>query len=160
MLGGHGALIGTRFYASEEALGHERAKQRIAAAHGDETGRTTVFDIVRELSWPAPYSGRGLRNHFVERWHGRERELSLALNTVRVPYQEATRAGDLDTTVVWAGEAIDLIVSVERAATLVQRISAQAEQQLAMGASLAADVGGSARECNAGSPHPTAHEFN
>ena len=32
MLGAHGALIGTRFYATPEALGHERAKQRIVGA--------------------------------------------------------------------------------------------------------------------------------
>jgi len=35
MLGGQGALIGTRFYASAEALGQERAKQRIVAAQGN-----------------------------------------------------------------------------------------------------------------------------
>ena len=68
MLGAHGALIGTRFYASEEALGHDQAKQRIAAAHGDETGRTAVFDVVRDLPWPAEYTGRALRNRFMGRW--------------------------------------------------------------------------------------------
>jgi hypothetical protein len=77
------------------------------------------------------------------------------------PYQAATRESDLDTAVVWAGEAVDLIASVERAATLVQRISTQAEQQLALGASLAKGHGGeSARECKAGSPHPTAYGLN
>jgi nitronate monooxygenase len=157
MLGAHGALIGTRFYASVEALGHDHAKRRIVLAHGDEAGRTTVFDIVRELAWPAPYTGRGLRNRFIERWHGRERELSAALDVERGPYQTATREGDIDTAVVWAGEAVDLILSVERAATLVQRISAQAEQQLILGANLAqSHACASTRECNAGSPHPTA----
>ena len=157
MLGAHGALIGTRFYASEEALGHGLAKQRIVAAHGDQTGRTTVFDTVRQLAWPAPYTGRGLRNRFMERWHGCERELSAALDAERGPYQAATRDGDLDTAVVWAGEAVDLVVSVERAATLVQRIGAQAERQLTLGANLTqGDSGGSTRESNAGSPHPTA----
>lgn len=156
MLGAHGALIGTRFYASEEALGHERAKQRIAAADGDETARTTVFDIVRTLAWPASISGRALRNRFMARWHGRERELCAALDGERGPYQSAARAGDLDTAVVWAGEAVDLIVSVERAAALVQRISAHAEQHLAMGAHLTkGQRGDSARECIAVLPHPT-----
>ena len=136
MLGAHGALIGTRFYASEEALGHGLAKQRIVAGHGDQTERTTVFDTVRDLAWPAPYTGRGLRNRFMERWHDHERELSAALDAERGPYQAATRDGDLDTAVVWAGEAVDLVVSVERAATLVQRIGAQAERQLTLGANL------------------------
>lgn len=137
MLGAQGALIGTRFYASEEALGHDLAKQRIAAAHGDETARTSVFDIVRELAWPAANSGRALRNRFMQRWHGHERELAAALDAERAPYQEATRAGDLDTAMVWAGEAVDLIASVEPAGRLLQRISARAEEQLTLGASFA-----------------------
>ena len=116
MLGADGALIGTRFYASEEALGHDGAKQRIAAARGDETARTSVFDVVRGLAWPDSYTGRALRNGFMERWHGRESELSAALDIERGAYQLAARDGDLDTAVVWAGEAVDLIASVERAA--------------------------------------------
>lgn len=161
ILGAHGALIGTRFYASEEALGHDRAKQRIAAAHGDETARTSVFDTVRELAWPASYTGRALRNRFMERWHGRERQLSAALDIERGVYQVAARDGDLDTAVVWAGEAVDLISSVERAGTLVRRIGAEAQEQLKKSARLAQQhAGDSERECNAGSPHPTACEFN
>lgn len=137
MLGAHGALIGTRFYASEEALGHDRAKQRIAAAHGDETGRTTAFDIVRGLAWPASNTGRALRNRFMERWQGRERELSSALDVERGAYEAAAREGDLDTAVVWAGEAVDLISSVESAGTLVRRIGVEAEECLKLGARLA-----------------------
>lgn len=149
MLGAHGALLGTRFYASDEALGHGLAKRSIVAAHGEQTARTTVFDTVRDRAWPAPYTGRGLRNRFMERWHGRERELSAALDAERGPYQAATRVGDLDTAVVWAGEAVDLIVSVESAATLVQRIAAQAERQLTLGATLAQGHSrGSTRECD------------
>lgn len=145
MLGAHGALIGTRFYASDEALGQEHAKQRIAAADGDETARTRVFDIVRELAWPAANSGRALRNRFMQRWHGHERELAAALDAERGPYQEATRTGDLDTAMVWAGEAVDLIASVEPAATLLQRISAQAEELLTLGVSVARQRRGEAQ---------------
>jgi len=68
MLGAHGALIGTRFYASAEALGQDGAKQRIIAAHGNETARTYVFDIVRGYAWPQAYPGRALRNRFMECW--------------------------------------------------------------------------------------------
>jgi hypothetical protein len=38
---------------------------------------------------------------------------------------------------VWAGEAVDLIKDVERAATLVARISAEACVQLSLGARMA-----------------------
>jgi nitronate monooxygenase len=137
MLGAHGALIGTRFYASTEALGPDRAKQRIVAAQGNQTARTCVFDIVRGYAWPPGYPGRALRNHFMERWHGRESGLTAALETERAAYQVAAGDGDYDTTVVWAGEGVDLIKNVEGAAALVARISKEAETHLRIGATLA-----------------------
>jgi len=130
MLGAHGALIGTRFYASAEALAPDAAKQRIVAARGEDTARTRVFDIVRGYDWPAGLPGRALRNRFLDRWDGRESDLAAALETERAAYQAAARAGDYDTAVVWAGEAVDLIHGVESAATLVARISAEAETRL------------------------------
>jgi nitronate monooxygenase len=137
MLGASGALIGTRFYASAEALGRDLAKQRIVAARGDETARTRVFDLIRGYPWPPIYSGRALRNHFMECWDGREGDLTNILETERAGYQAANRDGDYDTAVVWAGEAVDLIKRVESASALVARISAEAEAQLRAGAKLA-----------------------
>lgn len=93
--------------------------------------------IVRGLAWPAAYPGRALRNRFMARWDGRERDLSAALKTEGAAYQAAARGGDYDTAVVWAGEAVDLIKSVEGAAALVARISAEAEAQLRAGARFA-----------------------
>jgi nitronate monooxygenase len=136
MLGAHGALIGTRFYASAEALGQERAKQRIVAAQGDQTARTRVFDIVRGYAWPPPYTGRALRNRFMDRWDGREGELAVALETEGTAYQASTREGDYDMAMVWASEGVDLIKSVESAATLVGRIGVEAQAQLQVGAKL------------------------
>lgn len=137
MLGAQGALIGTRFYASAEALGQDRAKQRIVAAHGGETGRTRVFDLIRGYDWPPIYPGRAVRNGFMARWHGRESDLAKALETERAGYQAAARDGDFDTAVIWAGEAVDLIKSVDSASAIVARISAEAEAQLRAGAKLA-----------------------
>jgi nitronate monooxygenase len=136
MLGAQGALIGTRFYASVEALAPDRAKQRIVAARGELTSRTRVFDVVRSLAWPEANTGRALRNRFLERWHGRENELAAALGAEHAAYLDAVREADFDTAVVWAGESVDLIKDVERAATLVARISAEASVQLAIGARL------------------------
>jgi nitronate monooxygenase len=136
MLGAQGALIGTRFYASTEALGNEQAKQRIVAAQGDQTARTRVFDIVRGYAWPERYTGRALRNRFLEHWHGRESELTAALETERAAYSASTREGDFDTAMVWAGEVVDLIESVDSAAALVAQISAGAEAQLERAAKL------------------------
>jgi len=136
MLGAHGALLGTRFYASAEALGQDGAKQRIVAARGSETARTYVFDIIRGYAWPPAYPGRALCNRFMERWDGHESGLAAALETERAAYQASARDGDYDTAVVWAGEAVDLIKSVESAATLVAQIGAEAEAQLRAGGRL------------------------
>jgi nitronate monooxygenase len=73
----------------------------------------------------------------MERWDGRENDLEAALETERPAHQAAAREGDHDTAVVWAGEAVDLIKSVEGAAALVARITGEAETQLRIGAKLA-----------------------
>ena len=130
MLVAQGALIGTRFYASDEALGSPRARDHIVAARGDDTTRTRVFDIVRGYHWPAPYTGRSLNNPFMARWQGREDELARALPAAADAFFAAQRAEDFDTAMVWAGVAVDLIHDVAPAALLVARLSAEAEQHL------------------------------
>jgi nitronate monooxygenase len=136
MLGARGALMGTRFYAATEALGHRRAKESIVAARGGDTRRTRVFDIVREHAWPAPYTGRAIRNPFMERWDGREDDLAAALDEEIPGFQAAVREGDVDTAMVWAGEAVDLISDVVPAAELIRRIGAEAEACLRHGSEL------------------------
>lgn len=135
-LGAQGALIGTRFYASDEALGSPRAKQCIAQGSGDGTTRTTVFDIVRRLAWPAGTTGRALHNAFMARWHGHEAELVDGLAAEAAAFLAGVRAEDFDTAMVWAGEGLDLVDAVAPAALLVKRISEQAEQSLAQAAEL------------------------
>lgn len=130
MLGAQGALLGTRFYASREALGTDAAKQRIVAASGSDTAHTRSFDIVRGYAWPWQHPGRALRNHFLEHWQGRDQELAASAETERIAYQAAVSAEDYDTAVVWAGEVVDLIHKVEDAADIVKRISAEAEERL------------------------------
>ena len=130
MLGADGALIGTRFYATQEAAAPEEAKRRILAASGDRTIRSILFDIVRRRVWPAPYCGRVLQNAFSERWRGREAEL-LQNEGEAVRYAEARAVGDFDTAAVIAGEAVDLITDLPPAGELVTRIADQAASLLA-----------------------------
>src|SRR5690349_13603856 len=56
MLGASGVLLGTRFYASVECEVEEEAKQRICAASGGSTTRSVVFDLSRNIFWPAPFT--------------------------------------------------------------------------------------------------------
>ena len=136
MLGAQGAMIGTRFYAAVESLGHERARARIVGAHAGDTGRTRVFDIVRGYAWPELYTGRALRNRFFERWNGRETELEAALHAEAPTYRSAVQEADFDTAVIFAGEAVELIDAVATAPDLVRQIGAEAETRLRRGQDL------------------------
>jgi nitronate monooxygenase len=136
MLGAHGALIGTRFCATPQALAPRSAKRRLMAAQAESTVRTRVFDQVRGYAWPTRHTGRALRNGFVSRWHGRERDLDGVLPEQRAAYQAAAANADCDTAVVWAGEGVDLITEVEDAGVLVARIAREAEQFLMLGSHL------------------------
>jgi nitronate monooxygenase len=121
-LGAEGVLVGTRFLASEESLIAPQAKRRLVAAKGDVTLRTTVFDVVRSLDWPARFPGRALRNKFSDAWHGREQELRASLPQEKDRYIAAAEQRDFDTAVIFAGEAVDLIDSVLPAREIVKRI--------------------------------------
>ena len=127
-LGASGALIGTRFYAADEALGGADVKRRLVERGGDDTVRTEVFDIVRQLPWPTPYTGRAVSNEFSARWHGREAELRGALPEQATSYAQAAAAGDLATAVVWGGEGLDLVRDIQPAEQILARIMREAEE--------------------------------
>lgn len=128
MLGAEGVLMGTRFYASQEADGHPEAKRRIVAAAGGQTIRSIVFDLSRCNRWPAPYTGRLLRNRHAEIWLGREVELEARMEEVGRDYAAARERGDFDVAGVIAGEACALIYDIPSAGEIVERIVAEAEQ--------------------------------
>lgn len=130
MLGADGVLLGTRFWATQEALIHPAAKARVVAATGDETVRTSVYDIVRGRPWPAENTGRLMRNQFVETWHGREAELRGLAGDERRSVEAADEAGDYDVSNVTVGEAIGLVRDLPKTGDLVQRLAAEAEHHL------------------------------
>ena len=134
MLGAAGVLVGTRFYASDEALGHEAVKARIVAARGEDTLRTTVFDIARGYDWPTEYTGRAIGNDFARRWHGKEANLVAEGTQERERYAAAAAGDDVDKAVIFAGENVDLIDAVVPAGDIVARMVAEAEARLAAAA--------------------------
>ena len=122
-LGAAGVLLGTRFLAAEESLVPREAKQRVVAANGDATLRTTVFDIVRGYDWPDGITARALRNAFSDKWHGNEPALKAHLPQEKTIYAAAVERRDFDTALVFAGEGIDLIDAVLPAAEIVRRVA-------------------------------------
>jgi nitronate monooxygenase len=132
MLGAEGVLMGTRFYASQEATGHPEAKRRIVAAEGGQTARSIIFDLSRSNRWPDPYTGRVLRNQHLSRWLGREEELEARADEVAQEYAAARERGDFEIAAVIAGEACALIHDVPMAGDIVRRIVAEAERLLSL----------------------------
>ncbi|MDB6144466.1 MAG: 2-nitropropane dioxygenase [Pseudomonas sp.] len=126
MLGADGALMGTRFWASREALIHPAAKQKVVEARGEDTIRTRVYDIVRNRVWPDEYTGRLMINQFIRRWHGQETELA-ALQAKEIEAVEAAwSSGDYEYANVTVGEAIGLINDIPTAAQIVSDTVSQA----------------------------------
>jgi nitronate monooxygenase len=130
MLGASGILVGTRLWATPEALGSDAAKQLLTAARGDDTLRTRVFDIVRGLDWPEGYTGRAIVNDFSRQWHGREAELAQNLKPESEAYWAAAKAADTSKAVVFAGEGLDLIHDIAPAGDIVRAIADKAEKLL------------------------------
>lgn len=132
-LGADGVVVGTRFWATPEALVSPRAQQRALAAGGDDTVRTHVYDVVRRLDWPAEYTVRALSNAFLDTWHGNEATLSAQLPEVISAYEKAVAAEDFDTAAVLTGEGVGNIREVRPAAEIVADMVGEARRILNRG---------------------------
>ncbi|WP_063733675.1 NAD(P)H-dependent flavin oxidoreductase [Streptomyces sp. RTd22] len=123
-LGADGAVIGTRFWAAREAAASLAAQTTVIGRDGDQTLRQRLYDVVREKDWPHEYSGRVLRNDFVQRWEGKADKGDV--DALRDQFHAAVRTGDFDVANVIAGESIGLIRSIQSAASLIDTISSDA----------------------------------
>lgn len=128
MLGADGIMMGTRFWASTEAAGSDLAKQQITLANGDQTIRTKVFDIAREVDWPMHFTGRVIHNEFSKKWHTDLQGL-ISSQPQRDQYHRSD-SDDYSTRVVIAGEAADLIHTIQPAAEIIEHTVAQAVKLL------------------------------
>ncbi|MEU1948380.1 nitronate monooxygenase [Streptomyces sp. NPDC020125] len=125
-LGADGVMVGTRFWATQEAAVSARAHTRAVAASGDDTVRTSVYDIVRQYDWPAEYNGRLLRNRFIDRWHGRESELSAQLDEAAAEFKAAVSQQDFDIANMIVGEGVGLVREILPAREVVRRMARDA----------------------------------
>jgi nitronate monooxygenase len=135
-LGADGVVVGTRLWASEEALVHKNLHEKALTATGDDTLRTTVTDIVRGHAWPERFNIRVARNEYIDAWHGKEGELKAAVEREGDLYAKAVASGDAAVAAAIVGEAIGLIRSIEPAAKIIERMVTQAEVVLRRGAGL------------------------
>jgi nitronate monooxygenase len=130
MLGADGAVVGSRLWASSEALVHRNMLDRAIAATGDDTVRQKVTDIARGYDWPERYDIRVVRNAYVDRWLGREEEMRAAGEGERQRYAAGVSAGDASIGAAICGEAAGLIHDVRPAGEIVAALVGQAESLL------------------------------
>ncbi|SDU30746.1 NAD(P)H-dependent flavin oxidoreductase [Jiangella alkaliphila] len=129
-LGAAGALIGTRFQATAEALVDPATTKAIIDGSPQDTERSNLLDVARGSQWPSKYLARTLGHPYLDRWRGREAELATDAQAQQ-EYQDDVARGAIPPLPVWAGEAVDLISDLPHAADLVATLAAQAEVALA-----------------------------
>ncbi len=134
MLGADGVVVGTRFWASQEALTPQAMVDRAFAASGDDTVRTSAVDALRGVDWPAEFSYRILRNRLTDEWAGREAQAQAEFGRLREAYAKARASNDLDIVATIAGEAVGLIHDRPSAGSIVESMAVQAQQLLERGA--------------------------
>ncbi|MGY4653235.1 NAD(P)H-dependent flavin oxidoreductase [Mycobacterium sp. URHB0021] len=130
VLGAAGAMIGTRFEATNDALITAAEAKAITAAAASDTTRGRAIDVAAGADWPDRYPARTLRNQFTDAWQGRELELQTDA-TALAAYRAGVDRGDPDYAPIWAGESVDLITELDAASALVARIAEQAEHAIA-----------------------------
>jgi nitronate monooxygenase len=136
MLGADGVVVGTRFWASAEALTPAPALERALRATGDDTVRTKAIDALRGVPWADEFSFRILRNRLTEQWAHREAEAAAAFGSLTDAYAAARVRHDFDTVAVVAGECVGLINDRPGAASIVEAMATQAQALLTRGATL------------------------
>ena len=129
-LGASGALCGTAFFASDESLASDHAKQAALSGSGDDTERSSVFDLARGLNWPSEWNLRTMRNSFTRQWSGDIAGLRENLAQEQTRFNTASAAGDMDVAAVIVGEAADLIRTQETAQATLRAMISQAEDRL------------------------------
>ncbi|MFD2206127.1 NAD(P)H-dependent flavin oxidoreductase [Kiloniella antarctica] len=130
MLGADGVLIGSRFWAAEEALVHPKMWQAAIDANGDDTLRTSVVDVIRGYDWPDRYNARVLKNDFTDKWHKNIAGLKTNVEAEAVLWREALSVGDSKIANAFVGENAALIKDVKPAADIMSDIVTQAESLL------------------------------
>jgi nitronate monooxygenase len=136
MLGADGVVVGTRLWASAEALTPKAHTDKAIGETGDSTIRTKVLDALRGYPWPKEYSFRFMKNKLTDEWADREAEAFRAFGTLSEKYAQARVQGDLDTVAVVCGEAVGLLRDRPTAESIVKSMAVEAADLLRNGGKL------------------------
>lgn len=124
-LGADGILMGTRFYASREADTPKSAHDLLIKNGGDDTLRSSIFDIARGLDWPDTWTGRVIENEFSDQWKG---QINNLIQNAEAEQQRYNNADPEDYTIkpVIAGEVLDLITEIKSAEEIIESTVSEA----------------------------------
>ncbi|MCU4975579.1 nitronate monooxygenase [Halobacteria archaeon AArc-m2/3/4] len=141
-LGADGAWLGTRFVATEEAVVHDRYRERLHQSDETDTRYTTAFD----KGWPG-MAHRVLANETLERWADAGRPESgsrpgerdvVARTGSGEPierYDEALAtpdvSGEIDEMALYAGQSVGSIAETRPAKALVTALVEETEAAIA-----------------------------
>lgn len=125
MLGASGVTMGTRFLATPEAISNPVEAAELVARSSVETVRTDGYDVVRGPRWPDGHDGRVVRNDFTTTWEAEPTHPQSQVESLRERYKDS-RDADYSMRPLWAGEGLDLIISIEPASGVVDAIIAGA----------------------------------
>lgn len=125
-LGAEGVLLGTRFLATPESPVPDGFKRTLLDSDGHDTLLTEIPDIAAGRVWPGAMS-RVRRNHFVERWAGREWELRQQRDQAGPALIDARRRDDTEEYTLGTGQTAGLIPSLKPAAEVVTEMVEHAE---------------------------------
>lgn len=128
MLGADGVNMGSRFWASTEALVARAQHAAALSADGDATLRTSLPDMARGYDWPGGWNVRVLRNDWIKDWEKRSAGPVDAAS--RAEYAAGAAAGDADVAPAIVGEGVGLIRDIAPAGEIVARVMREARAAL------------------------------
>ncbi|GAA0478468.1 nitronate monooxygenase [Parasphingorhabdus litoris] len=130
VLGADGAMMGSRFWATSECLANPKAKDIAIETDGDNTARSSVFDVLRRKNWPESFDFRAIRNDLYQQWEDRIDLLKDNPEEGRAAYDEGVRQADFNRAHIGIGESVGMISRVPDAASLIGDIESEMKNTL------------------------------
>lgn len=129
--GADGALLGTAFMATKEAVEvHAKVKDLIVASDGSDTIFTRAWDELGGLPWPETIGERVYHNKFTQAWHGYEAEVAGKRRELQETFAYSSDDPDPRTDHIPMGPAAGLVSSIQSAHELMSGICEDAEEIL------------------------------
>ncbi|MGB0114677.1 MAG: nitronate monooxygenase [Ilumatobacteraceae bacterium] len=126
VLGAQGALMGTRFLASDEAESDwPRLPDQVLAASADDSVWTTAIDVGQgrgRSRWPRGIGARSIRTDWLDRWSDHADELADLLSDD----PDADHTEGHDPTPAYAGPIAGMVTAHEPAGLIITSVASDA----------------------------------